>query len=102
MTESNVKVTTPDEVATGDVISTPAKCPVDQYDEYNYDQDKYEAGGGSGKGRSKKEAEQHTNHHDPGGHTRKTTQKLVNSHDKEKEHCKEHCKEHEAHDKTNK
>lgn len=40
MTESNVKVTTPDEVATGDVISTPAKCPPDQYDEYNYDQDK--------------------------------------------------------------
>jgi len=57
----------------------------DKYDEYNYDQDKYE-GGGSGKGRSKKESEQHTNFHDPCGHTRKTTQKLMNSHEKEKEH----------------
>jgi len=62
--------------------------PEDKYEEYNYDQDKYE-GGGSGKGRSKKEAAQHTNHHDPGGHTRKTTQKLVNSHEKEKEQRKE-------------
>jgi len=61
----------------------------DKYEEYNYDQDKYE-GGGSGKGRSKKETGQHTNHHDPCGHTRKTTQKLVNSHEKEKEHNKEH------------
>ena len=39
----------------------------------------------SGKGRTKKESEQHTNQHDPGGHTRKTTQKLINSHQKEKE-----------------
>jgi len=64
-----------------------------KYDEYNYEQDKYEVGGGSGKGRTKKETEQHTNHHDPGGHTRKTTQKLVNSHEKEKEQRKEHPKE---------
>jgi len=72
----------PDEVA-GDVLAE------DKYEEYNYDQDKYEVGGGSGKGRSKKESAQHTNHHDPGGHTRKTTQKLVNSHEKEKEKEKE-------------
>ena len=39
----------------------------------------------SGKGRTKKESAQHTNQHDPGGHTRKTTQKLINSHQKEKE-----------------
>ena len=38
-----------------------------------------------GKGRTKKESAQHTNQHDPGGHTRKTTQKLINSHQKEKE-----------------
>jgi len=66
--------------------------PDDKYEEYNYEQDKYEVGGGSGKGRSKKEAAQHTNHHDPGGHTRKTTQKLVNSHEKEKEQGKKEDK----------
>lgn len=43
----------------------------------------------SGKGRTKKESEQHTNQHDPSGHTRKTTQKLINSHQKQKdEHLK--------------
>jgi len=64
---------------------------VDEFDEYNYDADKYAAGSGhSGKCRTKKEAEQHTNRTDPGGHTRKTTQKLVNSHDKEKEERKAH------------
>jgi len=63
----------------------------DEYDEYNYDADKYAAGSGhSGKCRTKKEAEQHTNRTDPGGHTRKTTQKLINSHDKEKEERKAH------------
>lgn len=59
----------------------------DKYEEYNYEQDKF-VSGGSGKQRTKKEAEQHTNHHDPGGHTRKTTQKLMNSHEKEKEQAK--------------
>jgi len=63
----------------------------DDYDEYNYDADRYAAGSGhSGKCRTKKEAEQHTNRPDPGGHTRKTTQKLINSHDKEKEERKAH------------
>src|SRR6218665_225452 len=57
----------------------------DKYEEYNYDADKYLPGGGSGKGRSRKEVEEHTNRTDPGGHTRKTTQKLINSHEKEKE-----------------
>jgi len=75
MAESKIK---PAETPTGELV------PEDKYEEYNYDQDKYE-GGGSGKGRTKKESELHTNHHDPGGHTRKTTQKLVNSHEKEKE-----------------
>lgn len=69
--------------------------PEDKYEEYNYDQDKYETGG-SGKGRSKKEAAQHTNHNDPCGHTRKTTQKLINSHEKEKEHRKEHTHDDKA------
>jgi nuclear protein 1 len=79
-----------------DMVST--VTPEDKYEEYNYDQDKYEAGG-SGKGRSKKEAAQHTNHHDPGGHTRKTTQKLINSHEKEKEQCR---KEHQHEEKSSK
>jgi nuclear protein 1 len=60
--------------------------PVDEYEEYNYEADKLAAGSGhSGKCRTKKEAELHTNRPDPGGHTRKTTQKLINSHEKEKE-----------------
>jgi len=57
----------------------------DEYEHYNYDQDKHVHSGHSGKGRSKKEVDQHTNHQDPGGHTRKTTQKLINSHKNEKE-----------------
>lgn len=58
----------------------------DKYEHYNYDigVEKQMYSGHSGKGRSKKEAEQHTNHTDPGGHTRKTTAKLMNSHEKEK------------------
>jgi len=54
----------------------------DEYDHYDYDADKLSSHGG--KGRSKKEVEQNTNRTDPGGHTRKTTQKLINSHEKEK------------------
>jgi nuclear protein 1 len=57
----------------------------DEYEHYNYDMDKHVHSGHSGKGRTKKEAEQHTNHPDPGGHTRKTVQKLMNNHEKEKE-----------------
>ena len=69
----------------------------DEYEHYNYDQDKaimsghsgeYEADremiGGlmincvTGKQRSKKEAEMNTNRHNPGGHERKITTKLIN------------------------
>ena len=57
---------------------------VDEYEHYNYDHEKHMNSGKSGKGRSKKEASQHTNQSDPGGHTRKTTQKLMNSHENEK------------------
>jgi len=90
MTEAKPKTPPPTaDVTTDDVAGDVGD---DKYEEYNYDQDKYEVGGGSGKGRTKKEAALHTNHHDPGGHTRKTTQKLVNSHEKEKEKEKE--KEH--------
>lgn len=51
----------------------------DEYEHYNFDQEKQMFSGRSGKGRSKKEASQHTNHNDPSGHTRKTVQKLVNN-----------------------
>ena len=46
---------------------------------------RYEVSGGRGKGRTKREAELNTNRHDPCGHTRKTTQRLINSHEREKD-----------------
>jgi len=52
----------------------------DEYEHWNYDHQKQMFSGRSGKGRSKKEASMNTNHHDPCGHSRKTTQKLVNNH----------------------
>merc|ERR1712107_290496 len=51
----------------------------DKYEHYNYDQDKAMFSGHSGKQRSKKEAAQNTNHHNPGGHERKITNKLMNA-----------------------
>ena len=56
----------------------------DEYEHYNYDYEKDMHSGKSGKQRSKKEAAEHTNHHDPSGHTRKTAQKLVNNSANEK------------------
>lgn len=50
----------------------------DEYEHFNYDQDKKLYSGHSGKQRSKKEASEHTNHFDPSGHTRKITDKLQN------------------------
>lgn len=64
---------------------------MDELDEYNIEQDKYGPGGHSGKGRTKKEAAQNTNREDPAGHTRKTTQKLINNaHKHEKPHPQTH------------
>jgi len=51
----------------------------DDLEQYNYDQDKYMNSGHSGKQRSKKEAAEHTNQHDPSGHSRKILTKLVNT-----------------------
>ncbi|KAK2167167.1 hypothetical protein NP493_1287g02039 [Ridgeia piscesae] len=48
----------------------------DEYEHWNFDFDRHMFSGHSGKGRSKKEASQHTNHHDPSGHTRKVLTKL--------------------------
>ena len=51
----------------------------DEYEHYNYDQDKEMFCGKSGKQRSKKESELNTNHHNPGGHERKIVTKLQNT-----------------------
>jgi len=51
----------------------------DEYEHYNYDQDKYVNSGHGGKQRSKKEVSEHTNHTDPSGHTRKIVNKLQNT-----------------------
>ena len=57
----------------------------DEYEHYNFDQDKYLAAGHSGKQRTKKEAAEHTNRPDPSGHTRKIVDKLVNTEKHKKE-----------------
>jgi len=51
----------------------------DEYEHYNFDQEKYLHAGHSGKQRSKKEASEHTNHFDPSGHSRKIVEKMVNT-----------------------
>jgi len=51
----------------------------DEYEHYNFDQDKSIHSGHSGKQRTKKEAEQNTNRHNPGGHERKIVTKLMNA-----------------------
>ena len=56
----------------------------DEADFYTMDQHKYIHLGHSGKGRTKRESRQHTNGYDPNGHTRKTTQKLMNNKDKQR------------------
>lgn len=48
----------------------------DEYEHYNFDQDKYI---NNGKQRSKREVSEHTNHFDPSGHTRKILTKLQNT-----------------------
>lgn len=51
----------------------------DEFEHYNFDQDKYIHSGNSGKQRTKKEASEHTNHFDPSGHSRKIMNKLQNT-----------------------
>ena len=55
----------------------PDRQYMDEYDDYNIEQDKF-VGHHGGKGRTKKEVEQQ-HHSDPGGHTRKNVQKLMNN-----------------------
>lgn len=58
---------------------------MDEYEHYNFDQDKHIYSGHSGKQRTKKEASEHSNHFDPSGHTRKITQKLQNTEQNKKQ-----------------
>jgi len=52
---------------------------MDEFDHYNYDQEKHVRTGNSGKQRTKLEQQQHSNHPDPSGHTRKIVTKLQNT-----------------------
>lgn len=54
----------------------PDKKYMDEFDDYNIEQEKYVHSHTSGKGRSKKEAEQHVHQTE---HTRKNIQKLQNN-----------------------
>ncbi|KAH8298051.1 hypothetical protein KR018_005259 [Drosophila ironensis] len=56
----------------------------DEYEHYNFDHDKHIFSGHSGKQRSKKEANEHTNHFDPSGHSRKLLTKLMNTNNNNK------------------
>lgn len=51
----------------------------DEYEKYEFEHDKHMFSGHSGKQRTKKEASEHTNHHDPSGHSRKILTKLQNT-----------------------
>lgn len=55
-----------------------------KYDHYDAELERY-VRIGNGKQRSKKEAELHTNQHDPCGHSRKILTKLINTDHKHKE-----------------
>lgn len=56
----------------------------DEYEKYEFDNDKHMFSGHSGKQRSKTEAQLHTNHHDPSGHSRKILTKLQNTENNKK------------------
>merc|ERR1712018_1060606 len=51
----------------------------DEFEHYNFDQDKAMRSGHSGKQRTKNEASMNTNKHNPGGHERKIVNKLMNA-----------------------
>jgi nuclear protein 1 len=55
------------------------------FEKYEFENDKHMFSGHSGKQRTKAEAEKNTNHHDANGHTRKIVTKLQNSEKNKKE-----------------
>ena len=52
---------------------------MNEFDHYNYDQDKYVHSSHSGKQRTKREAMVNTNRADTSGHSRKLVQKMQNT-----------------------
>lgn len=56
----------------------------DEYEHYNYEQEKVLHAGHGGKQRTKKEQSDHTNRHDPSGHSRKIVTKLMNTENNKK------------------
>merc|ERR1712026_575061 len=65
---------------TRNLQSRMSEAHLDEYDHYNFDQDKHvNMSGHSGKQRSKTEAAMNTNRPNPGGHERKIMAKLMNA-----------------------
>merc|ERR1712050_751991 len=58
--------------------TTMSEAHFDEFEHYNFDQEKNMKSGHSGKQRTKKEASMNTNKHNPGGHERKIVTKLQN------------------------
>ncbi len=56
----------------------------DEYDYYNFDHDKHIFSGHGGKQRTKKEVNEHHNHFDPCGHSRKIATKFMNTENNKK------------------
>uniref|UniRef100_A0A090XCK4 Putative dna-binding nuclear protein p8 n=1 Tax=Ixodes ricinus TaxID=34613 RepID=A0A090XCK4_IXORI len=51
----------------------------DEYEHYDFDQDKFIFAGHSASSGRSREVSEHTNHHDPNGHARKLVTKMVNT-----------------------
>lgn len=62
----------------------------DEYEHYNFEQDRIMNTGHSGKQRTKKEVSEHTNRNDPSGHSRKIATKLMNTEQNKKCETKKH------------
>merc|ERR1712055_913786 len=76
ITPDNLKtLTTPTKISRATSMS---EAHFDEFEHYNFDQDKAMRSGHSGKQRTKKEASMNTNKHNPGGHERKIVTKLQN------------------------
>merc|ERR1712133_20823 len=59
--------------------TTMSEAHFDEFEHYNFDQEKAMNSGHSGKQRTKKESSMNTNKHNPGGHERKIVTKLMNA-----------------------
>merc|ERR1712243_358944 len=59
--------------------TTMSEAHFDEFEHYNFDQEKAMNSGHSGKQRTEKEASMNTNKHNPGGHERKIVTKLMHA-----------------------